>query len=158
MDILKAMIPIVVVPLVLIVVVSVLTSTEDTSKFSFEVAKVAEDTGTDAAGEEVEASSLSHCKINSVTAAYNGSTLMTASTDYNMSYAANGFGVCTATVGAHVEAGDIKLTYTAYDGDGYTAFTKMNDNSYKGINLATLLPYVIAAMLVLGIVIMAVKV
>lgn len=151
MDVTKSVIPALMVPILIIIAASVYMSTMDSSGFAFEEAVSAEDTGTDASGEEVEASTVYPCKDDSVTTVYNGTDTLTASTDYNVTYTP--FEAATITVGAHVTQGDIKATYTAYKGDGYDAFDKMNTQSYAGFKLASILPFVVIAMVVITVVI-----
>ena len=151
MDISKSVIPALIIPILLIVATSVYMSTTDSTSFVFEEAVSAEDTGTDAAAEEVTAYTVYPCKKDSITAVTNGTTAMTAVTDYNVTYTP--LDVATIVVGAHIDAGDIKATYTAYKGSGYDAFDKMNDQSYAGFKLASLLPFVVIAMVTIVLVI-----
>lgn len=150
-DVGKAVIPALLIPLLLIISISVYVKTTDSTGFAFEVAKTDEDTGEDAAGEEVEATPLYDCKYGSVTAVTNSTDTLTVSTDYNVTY--NPFGECTITVGAGVPSGSILATYTAYTGDGYTAFEKMNTQTFTGFKLGSLLPFVVISMVVLALVI-----
>src|SRR4030043_1657153 len=143
-DIEKVVIPALLIPLLLIISVAVYVSTTDSTSFAFETAKTLEDTGEDAAGESTEATTLYACKKDSVTAVTNTTNALTVSTGYNVTYTP--FDVCTITVSANVPSGSILATYTAYDGEGYTAFDKLNDNTYTGFQLASLVPYVIIAM------------
>jgi len=150
-DISKSVVPALVVPLLLIISVAVYMSTTDSTSFAFETAVVAEATGDSASGAEVVTYTVSHCKDDSVTEVSNTTIALTVSDDYNVTYTP--LGVATITVGEGVPGGAILVTYTAYKGDGYTSFDKMNTQTYAGFKLATILPYVILSMVILAIVI-----
>jgi len=150
-DISKSVVPALVVPLLLIISVAVYMSTTDSTSFAFEVVKVDEDTGEDATGSAVEATPLYDCKIDSVTGVSNSTDVLTEGTSYNVTY--QPLGTCTIDVGLEATAGSILVNYTSYSGDGYTAFDKMNTQTYAGFKLATILPYVILSMVILAIVI-----
>lgn len=149
-DIQKAVIPALLIPLLLVIFVSVYMSTTDSTSYAFETAVAAEGTGTTAASAAGSAYTVSHCKDASVTAVANGSTAMTVVTGYNVTYSP--LGVANITYSEDLTGGEITATYTAYKGDGYTAFDKMNDQTYSSFKIASIMPYVLVAMVVLSIV------
>jgi len=152
-DVQKTLVPILIIPLVLLIIVTVFSTTQDATIYTWETTVTNESTGLTGSGESQTADSAEHCKVDSVTSAYNGSQLMTVSTDYNVSYPK--LGVCTITT--NVGAGAVVWTYTGYNGSGYTAFDNISDQSYSGFKLASILPYVIVAMMVLGLVITSLR-
>jgi hypothetical protein len=151
----KTIIPALVIPLLLIIATAVYMETTDTTSFVFEETVTNESTGVTGDKTAKTADSAYDCKDDSVTAVYNGSTLMTAATQYNVTYVP--LGVCTVSFGgagaANITAGAINMSYTAYKGDGYTAFEKVNTGSYNGFKLASLLPYIVIAMIILVVIV-----
>ncbi|MHA1302750.1 MAG: hypothetical protein ACTSPI_03500 [Candidatus Heimdallarchaeaceae archaeon] len=153
-DVQKTLMPVLIVPLVLVLLVTVFSSTQDATVYSWENTITNESTGLTGDGTSQTATSDRHCKVDSVTSAYNGTTLMTAVTDYNVTY--SNLGVCT--INTSVDAGAVVMTYTGLNGSGYTAFDNIGTQTYSGFKLASILPYVIVAMMVLGLVITAFKI
>jgi hypothetical protein len=150
-DVFKTVLPALVIPLLLIVMVSVYMQSTDSTSFVWENTVTNESAGT-ADGDET-VTSANHCKPASVTAVYNGTDACALATCYTVTYTPLG----TCDVWTNATAGSILISYTGYTGDGYSAFDKMNDSAYSGFKLGSVLPYVIIAMAVLGIIVMAFK-
>ena len=146
----KELLPALIVPLVLVIASAVFTGFSSNTASTFEEAIVNETIGT-ADGTAKDLETAYDCKEDSVTAVYNGTSKMTASTDYNVTYSP--FDPCTISIGSHITTGTIKVCYTAYKGEGYTSFTKIREGTWGGYKLASLLPYIVIAMVVLGLLI-----
>lgn len=148
-DIMKVLLPALIVPLLLVIMVSVYMQTSDSTANVFEVAIVNESLGT---GETTSYYTDEHCKDAGITAVHNGSDTCAAATCYNVTY--QPLGTANVTNGPGV-SGAMLVSYTSYSGEGYNAFDKIGDQTYSGFELASILPYVIIAMALLGLLIAA---
>lgn len=148
MDLEKTVLPALIIPLIILAGVTIYRNTEDQSSFSFETAIADENTTKVGDGSETF-SSIYDCKDASVTSVKNGSTACATPDCYNVTYTPGG--VCSFTSTA--ASGIFYISYTGYNGEGYTAFEQMSNNSYNGYNLASLLPFVVIAMIVVSLLI-----
>ena len=149
-DVEKAIIPVLVIPLLLIIMVAVFMSSTEDTRFTFENTVTNESTGETADGDNAFSSAYD-CKEDSVTAVYNGSSNCATPACYNVTYVDEGTAPCTFV--SKATAGAIKISYTAYKDEGYDAFEKVNNLAFQGFNLSSILPFVVVAMTVLGVVI-----
>jgi len=89
-------------------------------------------------------------KVGSATI-YNGTTLCSACTiDYKD-------GLEVAEVNATEASGEVKITYTAYAKEGYTNYIKTYTGTQRGYMLGSLLPFILIAMTIVGIIIAAIR-
>ena len=142
-QVINQLLPILIVPLVLLIVAAVFTSFTSSTVYVFEEAIVNESLGT---GTTVY--TAYPCKDASVTQINNKTHTQTAVTQYNVSYTP--FGKATITLRSDVSGG-VNASYTAYTGSGYETFEKTRTGTWGGFKLASLLPYIIAAVVVLGV-------
>ena len=136
------LLPALAVPLILIIFAAVFTNLSSTTIYSFEEAVTNETVGADAG----TYTTAYDAKDASVTAAYNGSSTCTIGELCNITYAP----FSKATIVSSVD-GAIKVSYTKYDQGGYESYEKVRTGTWGGFKLASLLPYIIIAMIVLGI-------
>ena len=148
-DVEKTIIPVLVIPLLLLIMVAVYMNAADNTKFVFEQTVTNETTGETADGAN-SFSSKYDCKEDSLTAVTNGT--MTCGTNcYNVTYVNQGRAPCTFQTNA--TTGAILISYTAYKGDSYTAFEKVDNMALQGFKMSSLLPYVVIAMTILVVIV-----
>jgi hypothetical protein len=132
------------VPIVLLISLGVFNDFFNSSRSNFEVAVTGEVLGT---GPGTFFTAFP-AKPGSATI-YSGTNLCSACTiDYK-----DGLDKAVVTAGV---AGEIKIDYTAYAKEGYSQFIKTYRGTQSGYNLAGLLPFVLIAMVIVGVIITAV--
>ena len=147
------LIPALVIPLFIVISVVVFSSFATNTSYVFETAVINDSIGTAVAGTDQTYYSTYDAKINTSTSdtlvLYNGSWVCT-----NCTYHFDTFGTMTVTSGQNVE-GAMKASYTALGGvdyaDGYDAFDKTRVGTWSGFKLASLIPYLIIAVLIISI-------
>lgn len=148
-DVTSSIIPVLIIPLLLIISVAVYTNTAENSAFVFENTITNESSGVTGNCAAQTWTSDRDCEQDSVTAVYNGTHPANVTTNYNVTY--QPLGTCNFTT--NVCLGAVSFTYTGMNGTGYTAFDKVNTNTFSGYKLASVLPYTVIAMAVLAIVV-----
>jgi hypothetical protein len=136
------------IPIILLISLTVFQNFFSSSQTTFEQVIVNESLGT-GPGTYYTAYPA---KVGSATV-YNGTTVCSAcSVDYK-----SGLDPAVVTVPTSAGSTAIKITYTAYAKEGYSSYVKTYRGTQTGFSLGSLLPFVLIAITIVGIIIAALR-
>lgn len=154
----RALLPVLVVPLFLLITAAVFNAFAANTQFSYETTYYNE---TQTPNAVTNISVVAHPPIESVTACYNGTdgNLLTASTHYNVTEAPN---TETGEITWHPDSNDTvnrtggpNCTYVGHGGGGWDTYDLVRTGTWSGYKLASQLPFIIIALTVIGVMVAA---
>jgi len=148
----KMLLPALIVPLVLIISGAVFTNFASESRSAFETSVTNEELGTLDSSPKLFYTDYP-AKPDSMTVVVKNTTsgsvvTATVSIDYNGGYDEAEVNVTSSTTGSDIK---VYANYTAYTGSGWESFQKVRTGTWGGFKLASMLPYIIIAMIVLSV-------
>ena len=148
----KIVVPLLLIPLLLIIAGAVFTNFAGQSRSAFETAVTGEELGVLDSSPKTFYTDYP-AKVDSMTVTVKNETSgATVSADVTIDYN-GGWEVAEVTVSSTTTGSDIKVyaDYTAYAGSGWETFGRVRTGTWSGFKLASLLPFVIIAMTVIGV-------
>lgn len=144
----EKLLPALIVPMLLIVFAAIFASFTVNTQYTWE-----QNYANESVTITANIGTVAHPPIKEVTAIYNatGGGQLTESTDYNVTDPEDG----KITFGSNVES-TVKVTYTGHGGTGWEEYGKIKGGTWGGFKLASLIPYIIIAVIVLGVLLTAV--
>jgi hypothetical protein len=142
------------VPIILIISVAVFQNFFSSSQSTFEQTTTNETLGT-ISSSPITFSTAYPSKVDSLTAyaknITSGATVsISTSVDYKSGLEPAAVTITSATTGTDIKA---YANYTAYAKEGYSSYTKTYTGTFSGFNLGALLPFILIAVTIVGIIV-----